>query len=181
MNFQINAMDPFEPKRLVLETECVPRETDGEAPLDSPVWAVEISSMDQPAVISHCSREDTMYKCQRIEAANAFARSLPEGVHIFPAALCHGQYKWLDKQEFNRLALSGPGHRQFDGTGSGNSKRAKTSPMVAVQPINTGTELLQGIRFTKILLVQECRRSQGLATLPTQQCNPAGGRGCALL
>jgi hypothetical protein len=45
--FQINTMDPFEPQRLVLETDYVPRETDGEPPLDSPVWAVEINSMDQ--------------------------------------------------------------------------------------------------------------------------------------
>ena len=35
--FQINTMDPFKPQRLVLETDYVPRETDGEPPLDSPV------------------------------------------------------------------------------------------------------------------------------------------------
>lgn len=157
--FQISTMDPFEPERLVLETDYVPREKDGEAPLDSPVLAVEINSMDQSAVISYYSRENTVYKYQRIEAASAFARSIPEGAHIFPAALCHGQYKWLDKQEFNRLALSGPGHQQFDGTARGNSKRAKTSPMVAVQPIDSGTELLEGVRFMKISIRLWCRNA----------------------
>ena len=157
--FQINTMDPFEPQRLVLETDYVPRETDGEPPLDSPAWAVEISSMDQSAVISYYTCEDTIFKYQRIEAPNAFARSIPEGAHIFPAALCHGQYKWLNKQEFNRLALSGPGHQQFGGTGKGNSKRAKRSPMVAVQPINSETELLEGVRFTKISLRLWCRNA----------------------
>lgn len=58
--FQISAMDPFEPERLVFETDYVPREQDGEVPLDSPVWDVEINSMDQSAVTSYYSREDTM-------------------------------------------------------------------------------------------------------------------------
>jgi hypothetical protein len=157
--FQINTIDPFEPYRLVLETDYIAREKDGEPPLDSPVWSVKISSMDQSAVISYYSRDDTIFKYQRIEAHSAFARSIPEGAHIFPAALCQGQYKWLDKQEFNRLALSGPGHQQFDGTGKGNSKRAKTGPMIALQPVKSGAELLQGVRFTKISLRLWCRNA----------------------
>lgn len=39
-------IDPLEPKLFVLENHFIPREEDGEAPLDSSLWNVEIRSID---------------------------------------------------------------------------------------------------------------------------------------
>lgn len=164
-DFRSSAIDPFKPKHLVLETHYKPREADGEAPNDSPVWNVDVetNSMDLYAVTSYYSFEDTIYKYQRIEEASAFARSIPEGAHIFPAAKCRDVYKWLDDKEFNRLAFSGPGHQQFDGqqTGKGSGKRAKTSPMVSIQPtgIDAVTVDRDGVSFTRISVRLWCRNA----------------------
>ena len=158
-DFLCSEIDPFNPKHLVLETHYEPREADGEAPKDSPVWDVEISLMDVSAVTSYYSYEDTVYKYQRIEETSAFARSIPEGAHIFPKAKCHGVYEWLDKQEFNRLALSGPGHQQFDGTGRGRGKKAKTNPMVSIEPTGIDTLDRDGTSFTRIAVRLWCRNA----------------------
>jgi hypothetical protein len=158
-----SAIAPFDPKRLILTSHYTPREANGEPPLDSPVWNVEQDSMDVSHLSSYYSYNDTVYKYQRIETENAFARCIPEGAHIFPAAQCHGTYKWLDNKEFNRLALSGPGHQQFDGTARGKGKRAKTSPMVAVEPTSMETANHSGAMFTRIILRLWCR-NQRVAT-----------------
>ena len=56
-------IDPFSPKQLVLETHYKPREQDGEAPLDSPVWDVELQSIDASDV-TYCH---SVYKYQNVE------------------------------------------------------------------------------------------------------------------
>ena len=155
-DFHCTEIDRFNPKHLVLETHYKPREQDGEAPLDSPVWDVEISSMDVSSLTSYYTYNDTVYKYQRIEEPNAFARSIPEGAHIFPKAKCHGVYEWLDKEEFNRLALSGPGHQQFDGTGRGRGKSAKTHPMVSLEPTGIASCIRDGVNFQKIAVRLWC-------------------------
>jgi len=125
--------------RLVLESDYVPTQADGEAPHDSPVWNVEVSSMDISAFSSTTiySRSDTVFKYQRIEADTAFARTGPEGAHIFPHAKCKGIYEWLDKATFNRLALSRDGHKNFDGAAHGRGVHAATSALVALEPSRT--------------------------------------------
>ena len=42
----ITQVKPYDNERLVLESDYVANEADGEAPHDSPVWDVELSSMD---------------------------------------------------------------------------------------------------------------------------------------
>ena len=58
-------------------------------------------------------------------------------------------YKWLDDQEFNRLALSGPGHQQFDGTGRGggrgHGRRAKTNPMITAESNGVNIVMKDGV------------------------------------
>jgi len=103
--------------------------------------------------------EDTVYKHQRIEQQQAFRRSIPEGAHIFQVAKCIGAYKWFDKQEFNRLAFSGHDHQQFDGTGKGAEKRAKTSLMVAIQPYDIDTAHRDGTEFRRISVRLYCRNA----------------------
>jgi hypothetical protein len=66
-------------------------------------------------------------------------------------------YEWLDKQEFNRLALSGPGHQQFDGTERGRGKRAKKNPMISIEPTATDTVVRDGTNFTRIAVHLWCR------------------------
>ena len=99
------------------------------------------------AVTSYYTFDNTVYKYQRIEKENAFLRSIPEGAHIFPKAKCHGIYKWLDDQEFNRLVLSGPGHQQFDGTGRGRGRgrRAKTNPMITAESNGVNIVMKDGV------------------------------------
>ena len=158
-DFQCTSICAFHPKSLVLETHYVPRELDGEPPKDSPVWNVEFASVDGSATTSYYTYDDTVFKYQRVETENAFARSIPEGAHIFPKAKCHGIYKWLDEQEFNRLALSGPGHQQYDGTGRGRGKRAKTNPMVTIQP--TGVDFMKkdGVSMARIAVNLWCKNA----------------------
>lgn len=114
--------------RFVLESDYVPNQADGEPPKDSPVWEVDLSATDisslSPTTIYSTSR--TVFKYQRIEADTAFARNAPEGAHIFPRAKCKGPYEWLDKADFNRLALSHEGHSNFDDSTNGQKVRAAT-------------------------------------------------------
>lgn len=44
-DFDSAAIAPFRPKRLILASHYVPREANGEPPLDSPVWDVEVDAM----------------------------------------------------------------------------------------------------------------------------------------
>lgn len=146
--------------RLVLESDYVPTQADGEAPHDSPVWNVEVSSMDISAFSSTTiySRSDTVFKYQRIEADTAFARTGPEGAHIFPHAKCKGIYEWLDKATFNRLALSRDGHKNFDGAAHGRGVHAATSALVALEPSRTTSDiLLNHVTFTRISNRLWCR------------------------
>ena len=145
---------------LILEDHYTPREEDRESPNDSPVWNVEISSMDCSSVTSNYGEEDPVYKYQRIETPLAFARSIPEGVHIFPKVKCFGEHKWLDQQEFNRLALSGPGHQQYVGTGRGHGKRAKTTPKVAIASKGTSSVSMENRNFTRIQIWLWCKNRE---------------------
>ena len=159
-DFQCTAIPSFKNAILILESDYEPREAEGEAPEDSPVWNVEqLSSMDVSCVTSYYSYTNTVYKYQRIEEDNAFTRCIPEGAHIFPKANCNGIYEWLDDKEFNRLALSGPGHQQFDGTGRGRGKRARTNPMVTIEPTRTVFVQKDGIDMAAIQLRLWCRNS----------------------
>ncbi|CAB9527301.1 hypothetical protein SEMRO_1974_G308710.1 [Seminavis robusta] len=94
-SFTTTQVKPNDKHRLVLESDYVPNESGGKAPHNSPVWNVEVSSMDisvlPPTTVF--SKSDTAYKYQRIETEAAFARSSPEGAHIFPKAKCKGKYK----------------------------------------------------------------------------------------
>ena len=162
-DFDSTTIAPFRPKRLILASHYVPREANGESPLESPVWDVELDAMDISHLTSYYSYNDTVYKYQRVESENAFARCIPEGAHIFPAAQCRGKYEWLDNKEFNRLALSGRGHQQFDGTARGKAKRAKTSPMVAIEPRSMSPINRSGTMFTRINIRLWCR-NQNVAT-----------------
>ena len=104
--------------------------------MDSPVWNVRSSSVDMSWKAASYAMEDTVLKYQRIEADAAFVRDEAESAHIFPRAKCKGQYEWLDKAEFNRLALSPAGHIAFDGT-NGRAVRPETQPKVAIEPVET--------------------------------------------
>ena len=145
--------------RLVLESDYVPNQADGEAPQDSPVWDVEVSAMDISALspTTIYSRSDTVFKYQRIEADAAFARTDPEGAHIFPHAKCKGLYEWLDKADFNRLALSRDGHKNFDGTANGQGVHAATCALVALEPSTTSDVLLDHVTVTRISNRLWCR------------------------
>jgi len=158
-DFQCTTIPSFDNPILVLESDYVPREAEGEAPEDSPVWNVELSAMDVSCVTSFYSYTDTVYKYQRIEEDNAFARCIPEGAHIFPKAKCNGIYEWLDDKDFNRLALSGPGHQQFDGTGRGRGKRARTNPMVTIEPMGIVFVTKDDIDMADIQVRLWCRNS----------------------
>lgn len=81
--------------------------------------------------------DDTVYKYQWIETDRAFARSKADGAHIFPKAMCKEHYTWLDKVNFNQLALSKDAHVNFNGTARGNAARAETQPKVAIEPVET--------------------------------------------
>lgn len=124
---------------LVLTSDYVANQADGDEPPDSPVWDVQMSQMDISALSSTTiiSRSDTVFKRQRIEANGAFGRTAPESAHIFPRAKFEGKYKWLDKEPYNRLALSRDAHSNFDGTGSGRGMYAATSALVALEPFTT--------------------------------------------
>jgi len=44
-------------------------------------------------------------------------------------------YEWLDRPEYNRLALSRDAHVAFDGSGRGRGKRRKTQQKFAILPL----------------------------------------------
>lgn len=157
--FRTTHVEPYNNHRLILETDYVPNQADGEAPHDSPVWDVEVLAMDISALspTTIFSRSDTVYKYQRIEAERAFARTDPEGAHIFPKAKCKGQYEWLDRPTFNRLALSRDGHKNFDGTANGQGVHAATSAIVTLEPTTTDKIMLDHVNFTRISSRLWCR------------------------
>lgn len=152
--FTITTAEPHDNPRLVLESDYIPNRADGDAPHDSPVWNVEVSEsdMDLSALLptTICSRTGTVFKYQRIETDQAFARTGPEGAHIFPKAKCKGKYEWLDKPSFNRLALSRDGHKNFDGTA------------IALEPTTSEQIRLDHVTHTRISNRLWCR-SEGVA------------------
>ncbi|MEO0911282.1 MAG: hypothetical protein AAFX96_13415, partial [Pseudomonadota bacterium] len=104
--------------------------------------------------------DDTVYKYQRIESERAFARCKADGAHIFPKAKCKGQYAWLDKAEFNRLALSKDGHENFDGSAKGSAVRAATHPKVAIEPTAWDEVSLDQKQFYRISTRIWCRNRE---------------------
>lgn len=157
--FTITPIEPYGNPKLVLESAYIPNQAGGEPPHDSPVWNVEVSDIDMSALspTTIFSRSDTVYKYQRIETDQAFARTDPEGAHIFPKAKCKGRYKWLDKPFFNRLALSRDGHKNFDGTANGQGVRAETSVLVALEPTTSEKIMLDHVACTRISNRLWCR------------------------
>jgi hypothetical protein len=81
------------------------------------------------------SKRDDIYVYQSIENPSAFSMTDPESAHIFPKKNCVGQYKWLDDKPFNRLALSGDLHVNFDGTGRGRGVRRQRVQTIAMRPM----------------------------------------------
>ncbi|CAB9517741.1 Nitrilase family, member 2 [Seminavis robusta] len=160
-SFTTTQVKPYDKRRLVLESDYVPNESDGKAPHDSPVWNVEVSSMDisilSPTTIFF--KSDTAYMYQRIETDAAFARCSPEGAHIFPKAKCEGKYKWLDKPTFNRLALSRDGHKNYAGTANGRGVTAETSALVTLEPTTTDQIKMDHATFTRISNRLWCRNN----------------------
>jgi hypothetical protein len=164
-HFKITQTCPFEQAGMVLTSDYTPCEADGEAPNDFPVWDVAYMSvsLSGSSVPTKYGKDATVFKYQRIEEVGAFDRAQPQGAHIFPKAHCKGKYEWLDKQMFNRLALSPDGHEQFDGTAHGSGARAETVSQVTVEPVKTTKRDLDGKSFAMI----ECRlwcRNQEVAT-----------------
>ena len=157
----VRTAEPHGNPRLILESHYVPNEADDDPPNDSPVYLVEVSDMDISALSPTVfSRSDTVFKNQRIEADVAFARSDPEGAHIFPKAKCKGKYEWLDKPTFNRLALSRDGHKNFDGTANGKGVRAETSALVALEPTQSEQIRKDHSAYTRIENRLWCRSKE---------------------
>jgi hypothetical protein len=127
---------PINPSNIILQTHYMPQ--DGEAEPGSPLidMVVDVrSSSDVTVDVTLLSRRDPTYQFQRIENDNSFGMADPESAHIFPSAKCRGIYEWLDRPEFNRLALSRDVHLNFDGTGRGNGKRRKTIQTFAIMSL----------------------------------------------
>ena len=159
--FEYREIPLFDDPTIIWLSHYAPRKAEGEdSALDSPPWDVEYSSVSMFSAPSRYSRRDTVYKYQRIEVEQAFARCAPQGAHIFPKAKCKGKYEWLDKQLFNRLAMSLDGHEQFDGTGRGRGISAETSPQVALQPERSVRLVRDGETFTRIEMKLWCRNKQ---------------------
>lgn len=157
--FESKEIEAYNEEKLIRLTHYAPRDKYGIPPFDSPVWNVEMMSMDLSALspTTVYSRSDTVFKRQRIEVEIAFARSDPEGAHTFPKALCKGKYKWLDKQSFNRLALSKDGHSQFDGSGKGRGVTLNTVSKIALEPCNSEDIYIDRIAYKRIHLKLWCR------------------------
>lgn len=98
---------------------------------------VEFRSNDDSIAGTVLSRNDSVFIYQRFEANPAFAMAKPESAHIFPSAKCVAKYEWLNKAEFNRLALSRDMHLNFDGSarGRGKTKKRRTSQTFAIRPL----------------------------------------------
>ncbi|CAB9513050.1 expressed unknown protein [Seminavis robusta] len=118
---------PINHSDIILQTHYKPR--DGEAESGSPLidMVVDVRSSDITVDVTLLSRFDPTFQFQRIENDNSFGLADPESAHIFPSAKCKGIYEWLDRPEFNRLALSRDVHLNFDGTGRERGKRRKCS------------------------------------------------------
>ena len=160
--FEVTEIDPFDKPELVLESHYKANKADGEAPNDSPVWDVEVSSVDVSSIPTCYSKSGTVYKFQRIETDNAFGRCSPQGAHIFPKARCKGVYEWLDKQQFNRLALSLDAHQQFDGSARGRGTSVETIPQVTLEPVQVLSNDLHvnGARVNRIEVRLWLRREE---------------------
>ena len=126
---------PINHSDIILQTHYKPR--DGEAEPGSPLidMVVDVRSSDITVDVTLLSRHDPTFQFQRIENDNSFGLADPESAHIFPSAKCKGIYEWLDRPEFNRLALSRDVHLNFDGTGRGRGKRRKTQQTFAIKPL----------------------------------------------
>ena len=156
--FHRSTTAPFEATAdLVQTSDYTPCQRDGEPPNDSPVWDVELSATELSSKATSYGMDDTVFKYQRIETDRAFARSKADGAHIFPRAKCKGHYAWLDKHEFNRLALSKDGHVNFDGTAKGSVVKAETQPKVALEPVATDEINMYHKQFYRISIRLWCR------------------------
>ena len=158
-DFESKEVEAYNEEKLIRLTHYVPKDKYGIPPFDSPVWNVETISMDLSALspTTVYSRSDTVFKRQRIEVEFAFARSDPKGAHIFPKALCKGKHEWLDKQSFNRLALSKDGRSQFDGSGGGRGVTLNTVSKIALEPCNSEDIYIDRIAYKRIHLKLWCR------------------------
>ena len=159
-DLQKDSIAPFADKRLILLSHYVAREEDGEPPNDSPVWDVELASIEMNSVASTYDKDDPVYKYQRIEGDIAFSRGRPDGAHIFPKSKCKGEYEWLDKEHFNRLAVSKDAHEQLDGSGRGRGKSAKTNPKVLLEPITMVQKSSEEGVFIRFELRLWCRNKE---------------------
>ena len=156
-DFGYREKSPFNHPNLVLASHYVPRKAEGEDNTpDSPPWDVEMDAISNFSAPSRYSKRDTVYKYQRIEVEEAFARCAPLGAHIFPRAKCKGKYEWLDEQHFNRLAMSLDGHEQFDGAARGRGVYAETNPPVALQPDGSDTIRMDGENLKRITIKLWC-------------------------
>jgi hypothetical protein len=73
-DFRNTAIDPFKPRHLFLENHYKPREADEEAPKDSPVWNVEINSMDFSAVTSYSTFDDSNELKKQMQLPDQYRR-----------------------------------------------------------------------------------------------------------
>jgi len=126
---------PIDQSFFILQTHYQPQS--GEADPGSPLidMIVDVRSSDITVDVTLLSRRNPVFRFQRIENDNSFGMADPESAHIFPSAKCLGIYEWLERPEFNRLALSRDVHLNFDGTGRGRGKRRKTQQTFAIRPL----------------------------------------------
>lgn len=118
---------PINHSDIILETHYKPR--DGEAEPGSPLidMAVDVRSSDITVDVTLLSRRDPTFQFQRIENDNSLGLADPESAHLFPSSKCKGIYEWLDRPDFNRLALRRDVHLNFDGTWRGRGSAEKRS------------------------------------------------------
>ena len=127
---------PIDTNFYILETHYVAQ--NDEAQLGSPVvdMLIDVCTNDDITVdVTLLSRRDPTSVFQRFENDLSFVLADPESAHIFPSSKCKGIYEWLDKQEYNRLALSRDVHINFAGTARGRGKRRKTQQTFAIRPL----------------------------------------------
>ena len=187
-DLKVDSVAPLVEEKVIRLSHYKAREEDGEPPEDSPVLDIELGSLGMHSATSYHNKDDPVYKYQRIERESAFDRGIPEGAHIFPKAKCKGIYDWLDKQDFNRLALSRDGHLNFDGSGRGRGKSAKTNPRVSLEPkpkdqVEEAT--LPDGKFKKIEIILWCKNDEVAGTWVAyveegaqQHAGVEGGRPC---
>ena len=127
---------PIDTNFYILETHYVAQ--NDEAQLGSPVvdMLIDVCTNDDiTADVTLLSRRDPTFVFQRFENDLSFVLADPESAHIFPSSKCKGIYEWLDKLEYNRLALSRDVHINFAGTARGRGKRRKTEQTFAIRPL----------------------------------------------